>query len=465
MKGEIVLINSSYPSDPARKYSSFGYPLGLLQIESALSDSGYSTVFIDPQIHDDYLERFEKSIKKHPVFVGFSTYLGENLRNAKELSAMVKRLSPETPVVWGGPFSSSVPEVCLDQADVDYVVLGMGEFTVVTLADYLIGEAELDSGSVLQQDSREGVLYRYHGKLDDLPRANLALWGDGVRRMRAIPILSSRGCPRKCSFCYNTFVAKSSCLLRSAESMISEMEYWSDCFGITTFYFVDDNFLINKKRAKTIFLEMKERGWNASRLMAHFDDFNDEILPLVYDLANSVIMCIESGSEKIQELLNKRIPQDGALHLIKKFSDHGVDFTTAFMFGLPGEDDNDIRKSIELAYRIKEINDRNISMCYIYVPQPKDQIISNLPDGGDIDFSLEVTQNAEVIPVPPNQKLDLRLRPWMNEHDKAFYLNLTPVFLAHFARRTLSPEVMELARSVYSRSSRIKALFRDVSDF
>ncbi len=467
MDKRILLVNTSFPRNPDRKYSAFGFPLGLMQIEASLRRAGYCPYFVDPQTHVNHESMILNILSKKPVFVGMSTYLGENLINAMEISAKIRAVNPAIPIVWGGPFASSAPEICFEQAEVDYVVMGMGEDSAVKLANYLsIADSVLDTTNIcFKRDGKIslGTLYRFYGELDNLPLPDLRLWEVGVRRMQAIPIMSSRGCPRRCNFCYNSFVTKSKYLLRSPESVLAEMNRWAVYFDIREFHFVDDNFLIDPKRSAVILNAVRDRGWKISRLMAHLNDFRDEIMPLLHATTRSVIMCIESASPRMQKMLNKCLDLEKALELIKTLSHQSIGFTTAFMFGLPTETDDDIRASVEMASRIRDINGKNLCMCYIYAPQPQDMIVNGNGLRGKIDFSLAVVGNVEVIPVFPNNKIELRLRPWMSEEDRTFYLDFVPVWFSHFGmkrdRRLTAGQVGE----VYARSPRIRRLFEGIN--
>ena len=131
------------------------------------------------------------------------------------------------------------------------------------------------------------------------------------------------------------------------------------------------------------------------------------------------------------------------------------------MFGIPTETDEDIRLSIELAAQIRMIEKNIISMCYIYAPQPKDAIVrKRLAPDQHIEYSLEAVSEVEVVPVPPDNKIDLRLRPWMNSDDQTFYLDFVQVWQYHFANYR-DPE-FDLS-SIYSRNERVRNLFANIS--
>lgn len=460
----VLLVNTSYRENPDSQYSTFGPPMGLLAIASALKADGYAVELIDPQIHADYQERLRTALGKPQLFVGMSTYLGENIKHALEISRLIKREKPELPLVLGGPLASSIPEIFFREMPVDYIVMGAGEVTVVRIADALKMSGDplsIPNISYMRNGKvTAGELFVFEGCLDDLPLIDLEEWGGGIPALDSIPLITSRGCRRGCAFCYNTFTGKKKYYLRSAESVISEMERWYRRFNISTFQFFDDNFLLDPGRALAILDEMARRNWKVARLFGHLNEF-DRVSP--EQLTGSVtwiVMCIESASVRIQKLLNKPINIGKALDLIERIAAQEIAFITAFMFGLPTETDEDIRLSIELADRIRSIKETNISMCYIYAPQPKDGIVSQLGPDNHIEFTLDALSEVEVVPVPPDNKLDLRLRPWMSNEDRSFYLDFVQVWQYHFAHH--EDPGFDLSR-IYAGNERVRSLFRNIA--
>lgn len=460
----VLLINTSFRKNHASQYSSFGPPMGLLSIASSLKTNGYTVELIDPQTDTDYLDRLQMALANTPLFVGMSTYLGENIKHAVELSQLIKSEKPNVPLVLGGPLASSIPEVFFSQMPVDYIVMGPGEATIVKLADALSMSEDprtLSNLSYRRDDKvTVGDMYIFEGCLDDLPLPAIEDWGKGIATMANIPIITSRGCHRGCAFCYNTFTGIRKYYLRSPESVINEMERWSSRFNISTFQLFDDNFLLDPHRALTILDEMAKRKWKVERLFGHLDEFDHVAPEQLAAAVKWIVMCIESASPRIQKLLNKPLDLEKALDVIARITAQKIGFVTAFMFGLPTETDEDIRLSIQLAERIRNIDKKAISMCYIYAPQPKDAIVKRLDPDKHINFSLDALSEVEVVPVPPDNKIDLRLRPWMNSEDQVFYLDFVQVWQYHFANRQ-DPN-FDLS-SIFSRNERVRNLFSNIS--
>lgn len=464
----IVLINTFYPRNPQmEKYSGFHPPLGLLAISGALQKAGYDIVLIDPRLEDNYLEKIDHNLDADTLFVGMSAYMGPNLLNLREVCQHIKKVAPRTPIVLGGPLATSSPEICFANAPVDYIVLGMGEATIVKLAEKLKNKGVVAALPHVVDSAHENMsgktIFHFDGDLDEVEVPDLRHWAAGIKRTGIIPIISSRGCPRNCAFCYNnTFSGRRKWYARSSEHVLREMDHWANTFGINKFYFVDDNFLVNSSRASRILSAAKARNYTITQILGHLDDYKMEVVEQFGDDIQTVHFAIESASPKIQQLLNKPIHLEKALSLFSLFTARGIkNINTNFMFGLPTENNDDIAQNIAMACRIRAINPKIRMVPYIYTPQPKDDIIPAFPEYYEkIEFSFE---NMATIDYSPNRSryLTPSTRPWMSEADINFYLDFILAWFYNFDYVVRKDQEIDLA-AIYRHNQRVADLFRDV---
>ncbi len=459
----ILLINTSFPRKNSEEYTALCQPMGLLAIATSLVRSGFTVDIIDPQIEDNYLNIIEHKLRALPLFVGMTTFMGTNILNAVEISRHIKEKSPQTPIIWGGPMATSSPGICFKNAPVDYIVMGMGEKTVVEIAETIQRGDDVATLAHVSTSGNLKKIYCFDEDLDGLGYPQLSLWEKGIRQMETIPILSSRGCPRDCAFCYNnTFSGRKKWYGRSAESVLGEMDSWAQHFNIDRFYFIDDNFLVNSERACRILEEVIKKKYQIGQIIGHVDDFRDDLLPLISGYIGQVGFAIESASPRIQKLLNKTIDIEKAIYLLEYLTKkHVGKIATNFMFGFPTETDEDISANIRTAYRVRNIN-RNIKIIpYIYTPQPGDDIIPKFPEIRDkISFSLESLSSIDMSPNRTNY-LSREIRPWMSPGDIQFYLNLTLVFFYHFHQEVRESQQIDVKR-IYNDDRRIARLFEGV---
>ena len=463
---KVLLVNTSFPTKEMNVYSPLTAPLGLLSIASPLLRFGYEVELIDPQIHSDYMEKIEREISKKPILVGMSTFMGSNVINALKISRYIKKISPNMPIVWGGAMATSSPELCLRESPVDYIVMGMGEETIVNLAQTLENGGEPGElpyiSSCTDQTKAIKEIYSFTGNLDELHYPQLKLWKKGIRKMDSIPILSSRGCPRNCAFCYNnTFTGRKKWYGRSAQNVIDEMDYWAMYFKIKNFYFVDDNFLVNTARACCILEKTIERNYKIGQILGHLHDFKPDVLRYIFGYIDHVGFSIEAASPKIQRLLNKIINLEKALDLIAYFSEKGIEkITTNFMFGLPTETDEDIAANINMALKIRNINNKVRIIPFVYTPQPEDDIIPQFEFYDKIGFSIETLSTIDLAPNRSNI-LSHEIRPWMSKEDIEFYLDLVLVWFYHFDHVVRKSQDIHI-EAIYKKNKRLHRLFKHV---
>lgn len=466
---EKILLIATYIPREREKYSRLLPPIGLLSIAAPLIKNGYDVILIDPTLDHNYMELIEDVITRDNVlFVGMTTYVGHNLVTARELSQFIKSKSGKVKIVWGGPFATSSPELCLEHGFVDYVVRGMGENSIAALAEHIRMNREYPGISNVCYRTNNGIRigdnYFFDGDIDEFYFPELSLWREGIDKINCIPIISSRGCTRNCSFCYNnSFIGRKKWYGRSVEGILNEMEHWKNFFNINNFYFVDDNFLIDTKRSVKILRESLKRGYTIEGLLGNLSDWKPEIVEIINPgLVKNVGFAIESASLKIQELLNKRVDIEKALNFFSLFSVKNIEtIKTAFMFGLPTETDEDILESVELACKIREIDERIRILAYIYNPQPQDDITVRLIEPRHrIDFSIDLLSLSDLVPIRENF-LSSDLRPWMSGDDIQFYLDFIRVWYYCFDHVVRQDPAIDLdVDSILKRNKRVYRLFQ-----
>jgi len=207
-KKPIYLVNQHEESG---KYGRKSPPaLGLLYIAQTLIDAGYKVRIFHPR--HNRVKAVQDAVRdEEPLFVGFSNFLPHELPYDLETSKWLKTQGVK--VVWGGIFSTVQPEVPLGSGFVDYIVVGEGERPVVQLAEAIEnGVAPKGIPGVGYCDGEEMIIEPPLPPEPDLDKYGLA-WDllnleDYIARneklnavMTAVPF--SRGCPFRCSFCYN----------------------------------------------------------------------------------------------------------------------------------------------------------------------------------------------------------------------------------------------------------------------
>lgn len=355
-------------SDAARE------PLGLLAIGSYLKYHGYKVVILDTNIYSEAFvhTEIEKLIAARPVFIGLSVMTAQ-LPHALEISKLVKRLDSTVTIVWGGIHPTFFPtQTSLDQ-HIDFVVYGPGEATSLELATKL-GDNKIDFTDV------KGIAYkgmvtppREHEDLNTLPFFDYILldlkWYLGPsphyllseQPIRALNVLSSRGCPWSCGFCIN-YAMKNRWRALSAERFLDELEYQIKTYNLEAVRIMDEDFFVSKKRVTAIIEGMHARNlrliWGTNVRANYFNDnyITADYAKLLADVGLKFLTFgAESGSDRVLKLLHKDITTEQIIRSARICGEAGIIPLYSWMIGIPGQTKAEIRTNVDLMNKINTV--------------------------------------------------------------------------------------------------------------
>ena len=300
-------INSS------NDYLKMGEKLGLLYLESILEENKYSvTIYkvVNKKDEDCFIRLLKENNAK---MVGFSlTY--DNVTNINRFCDRLKRIYPDIHITVGGPYVSTVPEeYLLDNEQIDSVMCGEGEATILELVDRLINGKTL-SGC-------KGIVYRSGVDIiTEKPRScienldKLPFPKRNIEKPIHTRICTSRGCIGSCSFCDVKKLWKK-WRGRTPINIVNEMEMLYKTLGITSFDFVDSSMedpgAQGKKRLYELANELKKRNidvdWGGQIRAESFNMEDKELLSFLYDNGlERVFIGVESFSQHLLDIFHKR---------------------------------------------------------------------------------------------------------------------------------------------------------------
>ncbi|MEK6671901.1 MAG: radical SAM protein [Nitrospirota bacterium] len=411
-----------FPSRTAGSQINYWQPLGTLYVASSLLNAGHDVRFMNGAFmsHAEIL----KAISEYrPDFAGvYSTAFGweKALQTAKEIRIMLKNVF----IAAGGPYPIAMRERCLDDTEsIDAVVTGEGELTVVELLD------RLSEGRSLA--GLEGLVFRENGvvvinnprpliaDLDSLPFPARELLGDSgkyipppatYRRKPVAVVMTSRGCNRKCIFCFQIDrERKSGIRYRSIGNVINEIRL---CLsqGYKEIKFIDDTLAADHERAMNLAGEIKRQHldftWFASACVNQVDK------PLLRAFKDAgcwaILLGAESGVQKNLNNVRKGITIEQTRKAVKDAKDAGLRVFTPFIFGLPGETYEDGLKTIEFACELNP----DVANFHSLTPFPGTELYDNVDKYGTIsrDLSDFTYQGAAFIPYSMTRDEICRLR-------------------------------------------------------
>ena len=309
-----------------------------------------------------------------------------------------------TPVVWGGIHATLLPEQTVQHQDIDIVVQREGEETFFELVQAL--EAGTDLAQV------KGIWYKENGvtrntgprplidlnqqpplsyHLVDMKKYLVNVFGEGH-----ISFETSRGCPFRCTYCYNSTVYKGRWRGLTVDETIRRMKLLIKDYGVKGILFSDDNFFGNKKRALEILRRVREEnlGVLLSKIDVHVSmlfKLNDSEMRLLRKSGcKMVMMGIESGSPRMLKMMNKKMRIPELLEVNKRLKRFGIMPHYFFMMGFPTETEEDLAKTMSLKMKLSSENKHAVPRFNIFTPFPGTELFNISVENG-----LKVPQKLE----------------------------------------------------------------------
>ena len=350
MKVLLIRPNSSVAATPV--------PLGLGYLAAALQSSRNDEI----RILDARNQRLSVSdIKKNildfsPNVIGI-TAMSFEMDSAHKLAYIAKETSPETYVVLGGPYSSSLREKVLEQCpSLDAVVIGEGEEAFVELLDVYETKRDLTKVKGIAYRKDKEIVFtgvrRPPDKIDSFsvtwdllnPELYFKPWVRNAhnsikKHHRILPIFTSRGCPYSCAYCHNIFGKK--CRMRSTDSILNEVKYLRERYKIREVEILDDCFNYDLDRSKEILRRFADEVPELQFSLPNgirADKVDTEFLDLL-KAANfyRVTYAVETATPRIQKLIRKHLDLDKTAWAIRETARRKIVTSGFFMMGFPGE--------------------------------------------------------------------------------------------------------------------------------
>ncbi len=356
---DILLFNP--PVKKVSRHSGLTLPLGLAYIAAVLIESGYSVAVVDFNIGGYNPERVETILRREtPRMVGISTHT-ETYPNSLRLAGIVKKFDPGTTVVFGGPHATIMHREAAGEKDVDAVVRGEGEYTILELADCLIR----NRGSLSEV---KGITYKQNGAIrtnperefikapDELPFPARELFPLSLYAAPGTVLLSRGGCPFNCRFCAVNNVWKSKRRYRQPAKVMQEIIHILKHIQVRSITFADDALTLDKGCVAELCSLLKESLRLKWQCATRVDLVDRELLGKMRDAGCCDIQYgIEAGSDSILESIGKRITQKQIREAVQATIDAGIDVECSFMFPHPDDSEDTIDEQIRL---MKELQNR-----------------------------------------------------------------------------------------------------------
>ena len=406
MSIKTTLINPQQIFSKGQVAAGLTPPLGIAYLSSFLLAHDYPIQIIDALGEDPYeINPFKKGsflrglktsevirrIDSDTHLVGISNLFSFAYPAVEVLCQEIRKAYPEKKIVLGGPHPSALyDEILKNIPEVDFIVIGEGEESLLGLLDYLDGKLELNdlSGLATRDESGNITVLNSSKRIKNLNQDNIpfparhllpmenyiqAQEGHGPTSGRWTSILSSRGCPYGCTFCESR---RTVWIARTPMDIVDEMEYCLREWGINEFHFEDDNMTINKERLIGICDEIIGRGlkikWQTPNGIRASVTDSEMLTKMRESGCLHITLAPETGSERVlHEVIEKgkdfdltQLKECGALaHNL------GLKVAAYFIIGLPGETRQEVQETIKYAKELAKCGVDEVAFG-LFIPLP-----------------------------------------------------------------------------------------------
>lgn len=428
---------------------SFNFPYGIGSIAAVLENNGFEVKVLDVQAEQIEKEEVAERIKNTDFdILGISAFSTQYNR-VRELADFVKTNLKEKIIVVGGALATHSAKLTIETTLVDFCVIGEGEKTIIDLLSNL-DNYENVKGIAFKKDNQ--IIFTperpYIENLDDLPRPayhlfpiekylkyNSVAGGYGLkskrrfrRPLRAMSLITQRGCPYRCGFCSRNF---SGARFMSAKRVIEEIKFLKEKYNLECIHISDELFLTSKARVEE-FLPMIKDLKITWFCQGRVNLVNEELLKKMKDAGCVCIgYGIESGSQRILDDMKKdtTIKQiEDAMLMAKRINLH---VKVQLIFGYPGEDENSVQETIDLFKRVKHPARR---FNYI-VPLPGSEIYEDALAEGRIKDEAEYLKQVEV--GGGHHKVLVNYTPWPDERVMEMKKRAEKAMLENYYKRNI----------------------------
>lgn len=268
-----------------------------------------------------------------------------------DVARSAKEINPGIKVIFGGVHPSAVPDLVLARQQVDYVVIGEGDeafpriLRQIAAADYSTPiyntRYKSPTGSIIT-----GLQKGFMQELDTLPFVDKTIWEEHVRLGDLYLIMASRGCPYRCTFCFNNFFARlpeeksgKYVRLRSVEHTIAELKQATRRYKVHKVDFQDDVFATSKKWLKDFAYEYKKEINLPYNILTHPRYMDEETAGWLKESGCEwVQMGVQSMDENFKkDTLMRYEKSDHISRALDVMQRYGLRAKVDHMFGLPDE--------------------------------------------------------------------------------------------------------------------------------
>ncbi len=399
-------------------------PLGIAYLAAALVQAGHAVTVVDAL--GEALHRYsrvaelptglrhgltdDEIVDRIPAdtdVIGVSIMFSLEWPFTRELLHGIRRAFPSAAIVAGGEHITALPESSLSACvAIDYCVLGEGEQTLVDLLEAIEHGCDIAKvnglcaridGAPMRTVSRQRLR-----QLDGIPRPAWDLVPiesylshgvmTGVDYGRSMPMLASRGCPYRCTFCSNPVMWGPLWRPRSPADVVAEIEDYQVRYRAQNFDFYDLTAIVKRSWIVEFCSLVIERRLDITWQLpsgTRSEAIDEEVCRLLYKSGcRYVNYAPESGSEDVLKKIKKQIKKPAMTASIRDALETRLNVKCNFILGFPGERLRDVLDTYRWLVTLAWLGVHDVSV-FPFSPYPGSELFADLAAARSIELNDE----------------------------------------------------------------------------
>ncbi len=447
---KVLLVNPPYTEfvyKNRKNAAALDAPLSIAYIAAVLEKNKIKVDVLDANAYNlsvnQTAERIAKNKAKIVGITSSTTIMPVTYRLAKK----IKRERKDIIIVVGGPHVTFMPaQTFKDCPEIDVIVRGEGEITMLELVknngdpERISGVSYKKGGEIISNPDRKHI-----ENLDSIPfparhllPMHLYRSGSpisaGEGGLNYASVITTRGCPNKCTYCSSSHFWGTKLRFRSPENVVDEIEHLVKKYGVKEIFFKDDTFTFSQTRTEKICDLIIKRDLKIKwACYARVNTITARLIKKMKDAGCFALdFGIESGNQKVLDRAKKNITLKQAESALKIAKLAGIMTYASFMIGLPGDTMETAKQTIDFAIKLNP----DVAQFFITTPFPgtelyeeaiKKEWIAEIENWGELDISKGVFRNDKLT--------NKQIHVLVSNAYKRFYLR--PFFIFQSLKRVL----------------------------
>lgn len=367
-KTRVMFIVPPYLLDVAsmettRKIRSFtAFPYGILSIVTYLKNMigiNIDIEIVDMNIYENPIDILKERITIFsPEIIGFSLMFDNSYHQLKEISDIIKLLCNNVKIVVGGQVTnasytdileeiSSIDAICYKEGEIpmyDLVISDNKQLTLETHKSWITRGSlilkQYPQESIVDLNKVVDIVYEYTDVEKYSMEESFSPFANKKDKRKQFFLVSSRGCPFKCSFCMNSKNEKHSMRYASIDKIMDHLHRLKDQYNMNGITIYDDQILFNQRRAKELFSKLATLDVRIECPNGVSVAYIDKELAILMKEAgmDSIYLAIESGSPFVlKRLMNKPLKVEQCFRVVEFLREENFWIQGFFVNGMPGE--------------------------------------------------------------------------------------------------------------------------------